>query len=110
MNHIIEQQKERARECLRPKVTIRPEDTARFGNAQHILQTALDEWYRDFEPALDTLITQTHQATIAECVRIAEGMKKELDNDEGAAFVTHEIFGYNQALTDLIEAITSNKE
>jgi hypothetical protein len=108
MNHIVEKQKERAREYLRPKVTIRPEDALRWGNAQHILQSALDEWYKDFEPALDTLIIQTHQQTIAEVVRIAEGMKYKglIDGPEQGRWVK----ANNQALTDLIEAITSNKE
>jgi hypothetical protein len=46
------------------------------------------------------------QATLDECVKIAEGM--EIPHTDNGTFVREG--GYNQALTDLITAITSNKE
>jgi hypothetical protein len=54
------------------------------------------------------LTTQTHQATIAEVVRIAEGMieKERVENRDSDLYER----SYTLALTDLIEAITSNKE
>jgi len=75
MNHIIEQQKERAME--------------EYGNADY-------EWNN-----LENIITQTHQATIAEVVRIAHEM------------AGHSTIGSRARLLnvhDFIEAITSNKE
>jgi hypothetical protein len=85
MNHIIEQQKE-----------------------------ALDNLHRNRTVApsradLHKIITQTHQATIAECVRIAEGMRR-LPAHRDTSYAERDNWFYNQALTDLIEAITSNKE
>jgi hypothetical protein len=85
MNHILEQQKERAR--------------SRWAN--WLFNDSLDQ--EAFSETLDQLITQTHQATIAECVRIAEGRKRLEMNDDYDG-------GYNHACDDLIEAITSNKE
>ena len=57
-------------ELLRPKVTILPEQGARWGNAKHILQSALDEWYKDFEPALRTTLQEQRE----EMVKVIEGM------------------------------------
>jgi hypothetical protein len=88
MNHTIEQQKE-----------------------------ALDNLHRNRTVApsradLHKIITQTHQATIAEVVRIAEGMGRIVTPDDRieSAIAAYGDEQYNQALTDLIEAITSNKE
>jgi hypothetical protein len=49
---------------------------------------------------LDALIDSTHQATVEEIIKIAEGMKygKEVGLDA-------ELESYNSALTDLIKAI-----
>lgn len=45
-------------EELRPKVTVLPAQEVRWDNAKHILQFALDEWYKDFEPALLATLKQ----------------------------------------------------
>jgi hypothetical protein len=79
MQHIIEQQKERV-EYNMPSIEHNGE-----------------AWIRLIDHV--ELTTQTHQQTIAEVVRKAEGMKNEGYNSFG-----------REALTDLIEAITSNKE
>jgi hypothetical protein len=62
----------------------------------------------ELQNVVDTLITQTHQATIDEVVRIAEGMieKERVENRDSDLYER----SYTLALTDLIEAITSNKE
>jgi len=78
MNHIIEQQQERAREI----------------NKDYIITGLPQE-------ELDTIITRTHQATIAEVVRIAHEM------------AGHSTIGSRARLLNVhqfIEAITSNKE
>jgi hypothetical protein len=86
MNHIIEQQKERAREKAK---------NSDFDASHEGVDDGFCMTYED----LDILITQTHQATIAECVRIAEGMKRLEMNDDYDG-------GYNHACDDLIEALT----
>lgn len=86
MNHIIEQQKERAMEELK---AIHPEQ-----GKWRVERATLHDF-------LDTLITQTHQATIAEVVRIAHEM------------AGHSTIGSRARLLNVhqfIEAITSNKE
>jgi len=118
MNHIIEQQKERA--GMPPQ---------KLASIFHDTYEALAPAYgyetrketRDFDPKspngklmiavcefiikteIDTLITQTHQQTIAEVVRIAESLpnyNKSFGAVEGGLI----------SKNALIEAITSNKE
>jgi len=80
MNHIIEQQKERVR--------------------KEWLKAPFFNQFREGElQLLDTLITQTHQATIAEVVRIVRDVQKANDSN-----------GRYNACEEIIEAITSNKE
>jgi alpha-galactosidase/6-phospho-beta-glucosidase family protein len=101
MNHIIEQQKE-----IRNKIV-----SILF--AEGIVPK---EKLKDADLVISQVQTQTHQATIAEVVRIAEGMKK-LDPEKSTLPQSKKPKNkrsrtghYNKALTDLIEAITSNKE
>ena len=53
-------------EELRPRVWITYEQEVRWGNAKHILQSALDEWYKDFEPALRTTLQEQREEIILE--------------------------------------------
>jgi hypothetical protein len=83
MNHIIEQQKERARELI-------------------YRVFALKDGLIDAELKSDEIITQTHQATIAEVVRI---IKDELQNAPLEVQMTKGVIFAN-----IINRITSNKE
>ena len=49
-------------EELKPKVTVSPEDAVKWNNAARVLQSALDAWYKSFEPSLRTTLTTDRQA------------------------------------------------
>jgi hypothetical protein len=106
MNHIIEQQKERARDEFERRLSPKK---PKGGKIRSVSFT--EQGYQTLLETLDTIITETHQATIAEVVRIAEGMKlipnpnKLIPRD----IASHNV-GYNHACEDFIRAITSNKE
>jgi hypothetical protein len=90
MNHILEQQKERAKNKA-TGVTFNPTNDPQI------------KYF--FSPGdLDTLITETHQQAIAECVRIAEGIKQRVNiaDDESEDYIID--------LQEFIEAITSKIE
>ena len=53
MNEHIEKMVEE----LRPRVRILPHQAVQWENARHILQSGLDEWYKDFVPHLRTALT-----------------------------------------------------
>jgi hypothetical protein len=91
MNHIIEQQKERAGKLSIDEIVDGLYKLKKESNDRIFLQ------------AIKETLEEAHQATIAEVVRIAEGRKRLEMNDDYDG-------GYNHACDDLIEAITSNKE
>jgi hypothetical protein len=92
MNHIIEQQKKRAR------------GKAMVINYQNYDGKKLNYTFK--EEDLETIITQTHQATMDEVVRIAKGMK--ITDPDISDHPLNEL--RNEQIDDFIEAITSNKE
>jgi hypothetical protein len=99
MNHIIEQQKERARAVMSSIEFL-------HGVPVDLPQEKLKD--------LDTLITQTHQATIAEVVRIVEEMRTEEERVQqwiskgGVDYIDNK--ARLDTINKFIEAITINKE
>jgi len=95
MNRIIEQQKERARE----KAIWNDEVDDHIGTVKVIL-------YEE----VDTLITETHQATIDEVVRIVKTLR--IIGDDNLKTTSNLIDDWIMPVikNKIIEAITSNKE
>jgi hypothetical protein len=89
MKHIIEQQKERANKA----------------------STGVDLQNRTWVETKDvhTIIEETHQATIDEVEEMCRSMEKPI-NISDPIHIQEWGHGYHQALTELIEAITNNKE
>lgn len=70
---------EKTLEELRPRVRVSPWQAAQWDKAQHILQSGLDEWYKDFAPHLRTALTSAYNAGL-------ERAKEAIEENRGVSF------------------------